>query len=111
MITPDGHTLIVGETAKSQFTAFAIDVNTGLLSDQRVWASLPGVNPDGCCMDAAGCMWVASPTGHGINSEEAEVSKFIRFAQGGQVLEETPSRLRSRQTVFYYSTMIVHPID
>ena len=88
VITPDGHTLIVGETAKSQFTAFDIDVNTGLLSDQRVWASLPGVNPDGCCMDAAGCMWVASPTGHGINSEEAEVSKFIRFAQGGQVLEE-----------------------
>jgi len=88
VITPDGHTLIVGETAKSQFTAFDIDVNTGLLSDQRVWASLPGVNPDGCSMDAAGCMWVASPTGHGINSEEAEVSKFIRFAQGGQVLEE-----------------------
>jgi hypothetical protein len=53
VITPDGHTLIVGESYGGRLTAFDID-SDGALSNRRVWAQLPqGSVPDGICLDAA----------------------------------------------------------
>jgi sugar lactone lactonase YvrE len=64
VITPDGTTLIVGETAGCRYTAFTIQED-GTLSDRRVWVAptpelaplqemLPqiAVGPDGCTLDA-----------------------------------------------------------
>ena len=77
MITPDGKTLIVGETFAARMTAFDIAPD-GTLSNRRVWAPLPErAVPDGACLDAEGAVWVASPT----------TSDVIRLKQGGEVLD------------------------
>ncbi|MDP6375969.1 MAG: SMP-30/gluconolactonase/LRE family protein [Pseudomonadales bacterium] len=61
VITPDGDTLIVGESWGARLTAFDVAPN-GELSNRRVWAELPkGSVPDGICLDEAGGIWVASP--------------------------------------------------
>ena len=74
VITPDGHTLIVGETFGSRLTAFDIKPN-GSLTGRRVWAQLEQAVPDGICLDAEGAIWVASPM-------SAEV---LRVREGGEV--------------------------
>jgi sugar lactone lactonase YvrE len=79
VITPDGGTLIVGETFAARLSAFDIDEN-GDLGNQRIWASVPGIAPDGICLDAEGAVWVASPI-------SAEV---VRVAEGGEILERIP---------------------
>jgi len=74
VITPDGGTLIVGETFSARLTAFDV-ASDGALSNRRVWAQLEGAVPDGIALDAEGQIWVASPV-------SAEV---LRVRQGGQV--------------------------
>ena len=62
VITPDGKTLIVGETLGARLTAFDIGPD-GALTGRRVWApTFPRV-PDGICLDAAGAVWIANPIG------------------------------------------------
>ena len=46
VITPDGRTLIIGETYASRLTAFDI-ADDGSLSGRRVWATLDKAAPDG----------------------------------------------------------------
>jgi len=83
VITPDGKTLIVGETYAARLTAF--DVNPdATLSNRRVWADLSlSVDdgdvpvPDGMCLDAEGAIWVASPT----------TAEVIRVKEGGEILD------------------------
>lgn len=76
VITPDGKTLIVGETVGFCLTAFDIADN-GALSNRRVWApTLPRI-PDGICLDADGAVWFANPMG----------PECVRIAEGGEVLE------------------------
>ncbi|MGD0074363.1 MAG: SMP-30/gluconolactonase/LRE family protein [Candidatus Binataceae bacterium] len=60
VITPDGKTLIVGESFGHQMTAFDVAPD-GTLSNRRVWAHLGESVPDGCCLDAEGAIWVATP--------------------------------------------------
>lgn len=76
VITPDGGTLIVAESRGRRLTAFAVSPD-GLLSNPRVWAQLD-VPPDGICLDAEGCIWVAVPTNPG---------GFIRVTEGGEIKE------------------------
>lgn len=76
VITPDGKTLIVGETRANQLSAFDVAADGGL-SNRRVWADLGANFPDGICLDAEGAIWVADPR----NNET------IRVAEGGEVLE------------------------
>ncbi len=74
VITPDGKTLIVGETFAAQMTAFDIAAD-GSLGNRRVWAKLENAIPDGCCLDADNAIWAASP----ISSE------VVRVHEGGEV--------------------------
>jgi sugar lactone lactonase YvrE len=60
VITPDGRTLVVAETFAERLTAFDIALD-GSLHNRRVWAHIPGIAPDGICLDAEGAIWVASP--------------------------------------------------
>src|ERR1700677_3416662 len=77
VITPDGKTLVVGETFASRMTAFDVAPD-GTLSNRRLWAQLPETAvPDGCCLDVEGAIWVASPTTNDV----------IRLKEGGEVLE------------------------
>jgi len=81
VITPDGKTLIVGETLSGVLTAFDIGAN-GDLSNRRVWASTAPAIPDGSCLDASGAVWVANPV----------APQCLRIAEGGEVLETIDTR-------------------
>src|SRR5487761_1198116 len=76
VITPDGGTLVVGESFGRRLTAFDIAAD-GSLANRRVWSDLGNNVPDGIALDAEGAIWVASPM-------SAEV---IRVREGGEVTE------------------------
>jgi sugar lactone lactonase YvrE len=93
VITDDG-TLIVAETMAARLTAFTIQPD-GSLSDRRVWAQIepspePGDTaamfgaitfaPDGCALDAEGCVWAANALGGPLS----------RIAPGGEIVDEIP---------------------
>ena len=86
VITPDGRTLIVGETYAARLTSFDINQDA-TLSNRRVWAdfTLDAKEgevpvPDGMCLDAEGAIWVASPT----------TADVIRIKEGGEILDRLP---------------------
>ncbi len=84
VITPDGRTLIVGESFGARLTAFDIAPD-GSLDNRRVWAEAGGLLPDGCCLDAEGGIWVASPS---------DAREVLRVVEGGDITH----RLRSDRT-------------
>jgi sugar lactone lactonase YvrE len=92
VITPDGATLIVGETAAARYTAFTIGPG-GELSDRRVWAQVapaPELGPleetmpllkfapDGCALDAEQHIWAADAVG----------ARCCRVAPGGEIVDQ-----------------------
>jgi sugar lactone lactonase YvrE len=92
VITPDGKTLIVGETAGARYTAFTIH-DDGTLSDRRVWAQIaptPAITtlaetlsklqfgPDGCGLDAENHIWCADE----VNA------RCVRIAPGGDIVDQ-----------------------
>jgi sugar lactone lactonase YvrE len=84
VITPDGRTLIVGESFTGCLTAFEIDAD-GALSNRRVWADLRplAIVPDGICLDAEGAIWVANPFG----------AACVRVGEGGEKLDEVTTSM------------------
>ncbi len=80
VISPDGRTLIVGETLGSRYTAFDIG-SDARLHGRRVWAELPGHFPDGCTLDADGGIWFADPVRSG----------FFRVVEGGEITDRVES--------------------
>lgn len=107
VITPDGRTLIVGESFAARFTAFDIQPD-GSLTNRRVWATCETGTPDGCCLDAEGAIWYASPV-----SDEC-----VRIAAGGRTLDRIPLRNHAyacmlggpdRRTLFIATSASDHP--
>lgn len=84
VITPDGSTLIVGETFGKRATAFAI-AGDGTLRDRRLWADLGGVMPDGCTLDAEGAIWFADARGTAV----------VRVKEGGEVTDRIDAGQRT----------------
>jgi sugar lactone lactonase YvrE len=76
VLTPNGDTLIVGESFAGRLTAFDV-AEDGSLSNRRVWAQLDKAIPDGICLDAEGAIWVASPGSKGV----------LRVKEGGAVVQ------------------------
>jgi sugar lactone lactonase YvrE len=76
VITPDGKTLIIGETLGGVLTAFDIGPD-GSLTNRRPWASTWPRVPDGVALDAEGAIWIANPI----------APECARIARGGEVLE------------------------
>jgi sugar lactone lactonase YvrE len=92
VITADGGTLIVGETAGARYTAFTLGPG-GAVSERRVWAQLAptpelgplaetlpllGFGPDGCALDAEGHIWSCDAVG----------TRCARVAPGGEIVEQ-----------------------
>jgi sugar lactone lactonase YvrE len=78
VITPDGQTLIVGETLGHRLTAFDIQED-GSLSNRRIWAQLPNsIGPDGICLDEEGAIWCANPEG---------TDSVVRVRAGGEITD------------------------
>src|SRR5215211_2635852 len=91
VITPDGGTLIVGETVAARYTRFSI-AKDGTLGDRAVWGQMEPeptfetfeqtlaelkFAPDGCALDAEGCIWSADAVG----------GRVARHAPGGEIVE------------------------
>jgi len=107
VITPDGKTLIVGESFAARLTAFDV-AEDGSLSNRRVFAKLEGATPDGICLDAEGCVWLASPP-----SKEC-----LRVREGGEVLERIATETQAiacmlggndRRTLFVLTSESIDP--
>ena len=77
VISPAGDLLVVAETLASRLTAFDVAPD-GKLSRRRSFAELPGIAPDGICLDAAGQIWVANAIGN----------QALRVAEGGEITAE-----------------------
>ncbi len=73
-ITPDGKSLVVAETFGRRLSIFE-RAGDGTLSKRRIFADLPNSSPDGICMDAEGCVWVADVNQH----------CFVRVRDGGEI--------------------------
>jgi sugar lactone lactonase YvrE len=84
-VTPDGRTLVIAETLGRCLTAFDIEAD-GSLSGRRLWAELGFVAPDGICMDAEGCVWLAN----------AIAPECLRVAEGGEIRD----RVETTQAAF-----------
>lgn len=104
-ITPDGKTFLLAETFISRISAFEI-ADDGSLVKRRAWAkfaepietrslreaaSMMPILPDGICLDADGCLWVACAKGDGA----------YRVSEGGQIIEKVET---GEQSV--YATML-----
>ncbi|MGY1712806.1 SMP-30/gluconolactonase/LRE family protein [Geodermatophilus sp. SYSU D00758] len=92
VITPDGGTLLVGESFGNRYSAFDLAPD-GSLSNRRTWARFGPeptgstteevigqlvVAPDGCTLDADGHVWAADAIG----------GRVVRVAPGGGVVDE-----------------------
>lgn len=107
VITPDGRTLIVGESFAARFTAFDI-AGDGSLTNRRLWAQCESGTPDGCCLDAEGAIWYASPVSN----------ECVRVAEGGRILDRVPLAKQAfacmlggpdRRTLFIATANDSHP--
>jgi sugar lactone lactonase YvrE len=47
------------------------------LANRRLWAVIPRTAPDGCALDAEGCVWFA----------DARHNRCLRAAEGGEVVD------------------------
>ena len=90
VITDDGGTLIVGETFAARYTRFTV-AGDGSLTDRGLWGQMepePSFEsfrrtlaelrfaPDGCALDAEGCIWSADAVG----------GRVARLAPGGEIV-------------------------
>jgi sugar lactone lactonase YvrE len=107
VITPDGRTLIVGESMGHRLTAFDI-LPDGSLTNRRVWADLGEAVPDGIALDAEGAIWVASPFSN----------ETLRVFEGGRIAERIKTSQLSiacalggpdRRTLFVLTAPTVEP--
>lgn len=76
VITPDGSTLIVGQSFGGSYLAFDI-AEDATLSNRRTWATIEGTAPDGCALDAEGAIWFSDAIG----------SQVVRVRKGGEVTD------------------------
>jgi sugar lactone lactonase YvrE len=74
VLTDDGRTLVVGETWAGRLTEFDVGPG-GALSNRRTFAVVPRTAPDGCTLDAEGCVWFA----------DARSDRCLRVARGGEI--------------------------
>lgn len=74
-VSADGTLMVVAETLARQISAFDVAPD-GTLSNRRIFARIDG-SPDGLCLDAENCVWVALP----------DKGCVVRVADGGAVQE------------------------
>ena len=75
--SPDGRTMYFVETLRGVIWAYDYDVGDGTATNERVFVRVPSGDgyPDGICVDAEGCIWLAQWGGW----------RLTRFAPDGRV--------------------------
>lgn len=74
--SPDGRRLYLADSPRSVIYRYALDPDTGTLSNRQVFArTSTGAYPDGANVDADGCMWSAQWGG----------SRVVRYTPGGRI--------------------------
>jgi sugar lactone lactonase YvrE len=75
--SPDGRTMYFVETLRGVIWAYDYDVADGAVTNERVFARVPQSEgyPDGICVDADGCVWLAHWGGW----------RLTRFAPDGRI--------------------------
>jgi sugar lactone lactonase YvrE len=74
VLAHDGRALVVAETWAARLTEFDVG-GDGMLSNRRTFAVIPRTAPDGCTLDAEGCIWFA----------DARSNRCLRVARGGGI--------------------------
>ncbi|MFG1955309.1 SMP-30/gluconolactonase/LRE family protein [Micromonospora sp. NPDC048830] len=73
---PAGETMYHVDSRRRRLTRYRYDLATGAAGDPRVLVEFDDATPDGLCVDAEGCLWVAMWDGWGVR----------RFAPDGTAL-------------------------
>ena len=106
VITEDGRTLIIAESAAAKLTAFD-RAEDGTLGNRREWAALGSVAPDGICLCEDGTIWVSN----------AYTPECVRVAQGGEVLQRVVTSMNcyacmlgddDRRTLYMITAPVSH---
>jgi sugar lactone lactonase YvrE len=96
--SPDDTTLYFCDSRPGVVRAYDYDVESGSIANERVHISFEGMaaHPDGCAMDAEGCLWIAEmgagsigrydPSGCRIGGIEFPVSRVTSLAFCGRDL-------------------------
>jgi sugar lactone lactonase YvrE len=109
VITPDGRSLIVGESFGARLTCFDRRAD-GALGERRVFAKLSGAVPDGICLDAEGCVWLASPVSR----------ECLRVREGGEIAERVRTETQAiacmlggedRRTLFILTSEVIDAVE
>ncbi len=97
VLSPDGSRFYFTDTLARTIWQFRVDEN-GALHDRQLFAQFSAAEgyPDGSCVDAEGCLWVAfwggwglqrlSPTGERLQQIEVPVAQVTKAAFGGAEL-------------------------
>jgi len=106
VITEDGRTLIIAESAAAKLTAFD-RAEDGTLGNRREWAALGSVAPDGICLCEDGTIWMSN----------AYAPECVRVAQGGEVLQRVVTSMNcyacmlgddDRRTLYMITAPVSH---
>ncbi len=106
VITEDGRTLIIAESAAARLTAFD-RADDGTLGNRREWAALGSVAPDGICLCEDGTIWVSN----------AYAPECVRVVEGGEVLERVVTSMNcyacmlgdeDRRTLYLVTAPVSH---
>lgn len=79
----NGRSLVVAETFGERLVGLLVS-DDGTLDGEHTWAELPGLCPDGICVDAKDAIWVANAT----------ASECLRVHEGGKVSAIVQTRNR-----------------
>lgn len=82
--SPDGRFFYFADSRRGLIWRYAFDMADGILGQREVFARVDGVEPDGACVDADGCLWSAQWGG----------SRIIRYTPDGRIdrILEVPVR-------------------
>lgn len=78
--SPDGTTLYFADSRPGQVYRYAFDAATGAVGPREIFidhAAAGGGRPDGICMDAEGCLWVA----------EVGAARVARYDRHGRLVQ------------------------
>jgi sugar lactone lactonase YvrE len=102
VITPNGKSLIIAETALGRLNCFAVAPD-GALGDRQIICELPGRHIDGICRDAAGGVWCGGGGGGLLYvAPDGSLGKVIDFP--GRMVLACSLGGTDRRTLFLATT-------